>query len=282
MHPISGAVCGGALAQLGRDTLPSPDQDLAFEEIRELSRKLTRSNESNPDPNSSMVHAVAMLLGLYARQRTGEGQYVESTMLMANAYANAEDFFWYEGKSPRRLPDSEGYGLDALYRLYPAKRGWVFLACPFEQEWQSLCRTIGRPDLIQDPRFATVEAREEHDDQLAEELANIFVTGNPMEWEALLTAADVGCVKAEDRGPFHFYNDDPHVEENEFTTEVDAPILGTFWRHSPLLRFSHTKGKAGPGMLKGQHTAAILSELGYSQCQITDLKERRVVDWEEA
>ena len=282
MHPISGAVCGGALAQLGRDTLPTPDEALTFEEVRELSRKLNRANEPNPDPSSSMVHAAAMLLGLYARQRSGKGQYVESTMLMANAYANAEDFFWHEGKPPRRLPDHEGYGTGALNRLYPARGGWVFLACPFEQEWRDLCRTIGRLDLLEDPRFANPEARGRHNAALAGELGRVFATREPLEWEALLTAADVACVKAEDRGPFHFYDEDAHVQENGFTTRVETPRLGKFWRYSPLLRFSHTKAKAEPGMLKGQHTEAILRELGYSREQITALKERGVVDWEEA
>ena len=281
MHPISGAVCGGALAQLGRDTLPSAGQSLTFEEIREVSRKLNRANEPNPDPSSSMVHSAAMLLGLYARQRSGRGQYVESTMLMANAYANAEDFFRYDGKPPRRLPDSEGYGTGALNRLYPARGGWVFLACPFEQEWQDLCRTIGRLDLLEDPRFANPEARERHDAALAEDLGRIFATKQPLEWETLLTDADVACVKAEDRGPFHFYDEDAQVRENGFTTQVETPRLGEFWRYSPLLRFSHTEDKAEPGMLKGQHTEAILRELGYGPEQISGLKERRVVDWEE-
>ena len=282
MHPISGAVCGGALAQLGRDTLPSPDESLTFEEVREISRKLNRANEPNPDPSSSMVHSAAMLLGLYARQRSGKGQYVESTMLMANAYANAEDFFRYDGKSPRRLPDAEGYGTGALNRLYPAKGGWVFLACPFEREWQDLCHTIGRPDLLEDPRFASPEDRERHDAVLAEELGRVFASRGPLAWEALLTAADVACVKAEDRGPFHFFDDDAHVKENGFTTQVETPRLGKFWRYSPLLRFSHTRDKAEPGMLKGQHTEAILRELDYGPEQINALKERGVVDWEEA
>ncbi|MCH8226642.1 MAG: CoA transferase [Chloroflexi bacterium] len=282
MHPISGAVCGGALAQLGRDTLPSPGESLSFDEVREISRKLNRANEPNPDPSSSMVHSAAMLLGLYARQRSGKGQYIESTMLMANAYANAEDFFQYEGKPPRRLPDAEGYGTGALNRLYPAKGGWVFLACPFEREWRDLCRTIERPDLLDDPRFAGAEDREGHDTALAGELERVFATREPLEWESLLTAADVACVKAEDRGPFHFFDEDAHVKANGFTTQVETPRLGKFWRYSPLLRFSHTQDKAEPGMLKGQHTEAILGELGYSREQVEGLKDRGVVDWEEA
>ena len=76
-------------------------------------------------------------------------------MIQANAYANADDFFWYEGKPGRMLPDADGYGLHALYRLYEVQKGWVFLAAPWEEEWQALCETIGRPDLLTDARFAT-------------------------------------------------------------------------------------------------------------------------------
>ncbi len=281
MHPIPGAVCGGAITQLGRDTLPPPEQYMTLEEIKEVSRKLGRANETPADANASMAHSVAMLMGLYARERTGRGQYVESTMLAGNAYANIDDFFWHEGKPPRLLPDRDGYGLHALYRLYPAHRGWVFLACPFEEEWQALCRTIQRPDLLEDPRFSSREARREHDAALADELGKIFATREPLEWERLLTAADVACVQAEDRGMYHFYNDDPHVLENGFLTEVETERLGKFWRYSPLLRFSHTQGKAAPASLKGENVRAILRELGYSDDAIMDMKDRQVVDWEE-
>ena len=280
MAPIPGAVCGGAMTQIGRDTLPPPGQDLTIEEIQELSRKLGRANDGSNDHNASMVNSVAMLLGLYAMERTGKGQYIESNMLGANAYANANDFFWHMGKPSRRLPDPDGYGLTALYRLYPAQSGWVFLACPFEDEWRALCQTIGRPDLLDDPRFTTGEARELHDAALGEELERLFATKEPLEWEILLTAADVACVRAEDRGMYYFYNEDVHVQGNGFITEVETTRLGKFWRYSPLLKFSHTGSKAGPGVLKGEHTQAILQELGYSEEEIRQFKEGGVVDWE--
>jgi crotonobetainyl-CoA:carnitine CoA-transferase CaiB-like acyl-CoA transferase len=281
MAPIAGAVSGGGVAQMGKDAFPPPDQSMSIDAIAAVARRLKRANDGTADHNTAMVNAVGLVLGLYARERTGRAQYVESTMIAANAYANVDDFYWHEGKQPRPLPDGDGYGLHALYRLYRAKTGWVFLACPFEDEWEALCRTIDRTDLLDDPRFATPGMRGEHDDALAGELARVFAAEEPLHWERLLTAADVACVKAEDRGMYFFFNEDPHVRENGLLTQVEGPRYGQFWRHSPVVEFSDTTGKAGPGPLKGQHTRPILRELGYTDEQIHDLKQRKVVDWEE-
>ena len=281
MAPIAGAVSGGGVAQMGRDAFPPPDQAMTIDDIAAVSKRLKRANDGTADHNTAMVNAVGLLLGLYARERTGEAQYVESTMIAANAYANIDDFYWHEGKQPRPLPDGDGYGLHARYRLYRAKSGWVFLACPFEGEWEALCRTIHRTDLLDDPRFATAETRERHDDALADELARVFAGEEPMHWEKLLTAADVACVKAEDRGMYFFFNEDPHVRQNGLLTQAEAPRYGEFWRYSPVVDFSEATGRAGPGPLKGQHTRPILKELGYTDEQIHDFKQRKVVDWEE-
>ncbi len=281
MAPIAGAVSGGGVAQMGRDAFPPPEQPMSIDEIAAVSQKLKRANDGTADHNTAMVNAVGLLLGLYARERTGQAQYVESTMIAANAYANIDDFYWHEGKQPRPLPDGDGYGLHALYRLYRAKTGWVLLACLFEDEWEALCSTIERTDLLNDPRFADAESRAAHDDALVEELAAVFVTEDPMHWENLLTAADVACVKAEDRGMYYFFNEDPHVRENGLLTQVEAPRFGEFWRYSPVVDFSETSGKAGPGPLRGQHTRPILRELGYTDAQIHDFNMRKVVDWEE-
>ena len=281
MAPIAGAVSGGGVAQMGRDAFPPPDLPMSIDEIEAVAKQLKRANDGTADHSTAMVNAVGLVLGLYARERTGSAQYVESTMIAANAYLNIDDFYWHEGKQPRPLPDREGYGLHALYRLYQAKTGWVFLACPFEDEWEALCGAIDRPDLLTNPMFATSDLREKHDEALADELSRLFATEEPMYWERLLTAADVACVKAEDRGMYYFFNEDPHVSESGLLTNVDAPRFGEFWRYSPVVTFSQTSGRVGPGPLKGQHTRPILRELGYTHEQILDLKQRKVVDWEE-
>ena len=282
MAPIAGAVSGGGIAQMGRDSLPSRDTPMTIDDIESIAKKLKRANDGTADHNTAMVNAVGLLFGLYARERTGNAQYVESTMIAANAYANADDFYWHQGKIPRRLPDSEGYGLDALYRLYKAKSGWIFLACPFEEEWTVLCKTLGRSDLLVDSRFDTKLSRQHNDRDLAAELSEIFLSKDPLDWEQLLTDADVACVKAEDRGMYHFFNEDEHIRNNGFLKEVAATRHGRFWRYNPVINFSETGGKAEAAPLKGEHTQRILGELGYTSIQILDFKERGIVDWEES
>ena len=151
MHPIGGAVSGGVMAQMSRGSLPPEDSPMSMEELQAASRQLGRANEVNPDTNTAMVTATAITMALYARQRLGTTQYVETTMIGANAYVNADHFFDYEGRLPRSIPDVEGYGLGALHRLYEASDGWVFLTCPFEDEWRRLCAALDRSDLLRDP-----------------------------------------------------------------------------------------------------------------------------------
>ena len=281
MHPIGGAVGGGVLAQIGRGGLPPEDAALTMSELRAVSRRLGRANEVNPDPNTSMVAATAVVMALYARQRFGGPQYAETTMIAANAYVNADDFFDYEGKPPRAIQDADGCGLDALRRLYRTSDGWAFLMCPFEDEWERLCRALGRADLLQKPEFADAAARLAHDGALASELAAIFAQKPAREWERILTAADVGCVQAEDRGMYHFFSEDPHVERAGLTVQVTHPRFGDFWRYAPILEFSDMASVAGPGIARGEHTVPILKELGYDEPQIHAMRAAGALDWEE-
>ena len=281
MHPIGGAVGGGVMAQMSRGALPPQDAPMSMDELRAVSRQLGRANEVNPDPNTAMVTATAITMALYGRRRYETPQYVETTMIGANAYVNADDFYDYDGRTPRVTSDADGYGLGALHRLYQASDGWIFLSCPFDDEWRRLCAALDRPDLIDDPRFALADARGSNDEALASELSAIFSAKPALEWEHLLTAVDVGCVQTEDRGMYFFFAEDPHVGENNLTVDVYHPRFGPFWRYAPVLEFSETSCVAGPGIVRGEHTLPILAELGYSESEAHRLRAAGVLDWEE-
>ena len=123
MAPIAGAVSGGGVAQMGRDAFPPPDQPMTIDEIAAVSKRLKRANDGTADHNTAMVNAVGLLLGLYARERTGAAQYVESTMIAANAYANINDFYWHEGKPARPLPGSRRLRAARAVPAVPSENG---------------------------------------------------------------------------------------------------------------------------------------------------------------
>jgi crotonobetainyl-CoA:carnitine CoA-transferase CaiB-like acyl-CoA transferase len=278
-HPIPGALMGGALRQAGRANPPPPEQPMDLGQIKEVSRLLMRANEANPDPNTSQAVATSIMLALFARARSGRGQPVEVTMLQANAWANADEAYDYNGRSAAQLPDEQCFGLNALYRLYQASEGWVFLACVFDREWQSFCHAVNRPDLLTDARFATAQARTANDTELATEIGTIFAARAADAWEKLLTAADVACVRADiDTGAF--LEEHPQAAANRMAVEVESPRFGRYLRHGATVDFFDAPAVLEHGPFPGEHTVSVMRELGYSESQISDLRARRIIHWE--
>lgn len=277
-HPLPGALLGGALRQAGAGIPPPPETPLTRAAAKEISRRLFRANESNPDFNTSMAIATGTLLALYERRRTGRGQAMLVTMPCANAYANADEAYNYAGRPDWRLPDAENHGTHALYRLYEAAGGWVFLACLFDHEWRAFCQTAGRVDLLADPRFQTRGDRTANDVQLIEELTQTFAQRSAAEWERLLTSADVACVQADAvAGMGEFFAEDGHVRENALVVAVDHARFGRYLRHAGLCHYSESEGRFGPAILAGEQTGPLLRELGYSETEIDRLYGDRVV-----
>ena len=273
-HPIPGAVNGGALMQAGTGW---PADTTSLDGIREASRWFYRSNEANPDPNTSVVVSTAALLGLYSRRRNGEGQKIFLSMLGANGYANFDGFVQYEGKPERPQLDADLHGLNSCHRLYRSADGWVFLAIREDAEWDLFCGLVGAATL-NDPRFATTTGRAAHDAELADRLAEVLSQRASLEWERMLAPNGVGCVEATTRTAGQFFLQDEHVAANDLRITADHAMWGTYERWGPMVKFSDTPGRYGPGVLAGEHTDAILSELGYSTDDVARLRADGVVD----
>jgi crotonobetainyl-CoA:carnitine CoA-transferase CaiB-like acyl-CoA transferase len=277
-HPIGGAAAGGALYQAGEGMPPSEAESIA--DVREAARRLSRSNEVNPDPNTSMVVTAAAMLGLYAKHRLGVGQQIFVDMMGANAYANADDFLSYEDKPERQLPDPELYGTGALYRLYRCREGWLFVAVVQDREWRTFCARIGSSELAADLRFNTAEARRENREALERLLGDLFATETADYWERLLPVAGLGCVRADGPLPGDFWLDDEQVKVNELTATVHHARWGEMQRHGPLVKLHRTPAVPKAACLGGEHTDAILAEVGYDADAIARLRAEGVV-WSE-
>ena len=279
MHPIPGAVCGGALYQAGRDMPPPPEASMTYEELRATSSSLYLANEGNPDCSSSLAVATALLMGLYAKEKLGRGQYMETTMIGSCLYANADDAIQYEGKPDRILPDGQLNGLHALYRFYKAKEGWAFLACVKEKEWHAFCEAVGRADLAADPRYASRDTRLAHDEDLARDVQAIMEQRTASEWEWFLAEHGVACAESRPGDHSEYANVEPAMRDAGLWVDVEHPSMGRYQRFGAAINFSAGESRLGPVSYVGEHTPALLRELGYSEEAIQDLKARRVVTW---
>jgi len=251
--------------------------------------------ETGADPVAAAGCAAAMMLGIFAQHRTGQGQYVESAMIVSNLLHNYEDALAYEGK-PRRTPlDKRQFGRGATYRLYetapvadpsalppyanPNPR-WVFLAAESDADFAAFCKVANCENLLSDPRFATKAARRENDAALTALLESAFLGRTAKAWETGMVAAGVGCVTADEMSHFAFAYRDPQALALHYMSATEHPAFGKYFRYSPMLQFSATPAKGGAYCEFGEHTRALLAELGYGEAAMADLAEAGVVAWE--
>jgi crotonobetainyl-CoA:carnitine CoA-transferase CaiB-like acyl-CoA transferase len=271
------AVAGSFGRQVGY--WANPEMNLGMSRIELQAIVLPRLNQViDGDSNAALAVLAALALAIYHQQRTGEGQLVRTSMIAGNALAYSDDFCSYDGKPPVPLCDDDYYGTSALERLYEAAEGsWVCLVARTDKEFAALASTIGLPELSTDDRFATADARRSNDDALVKALAGRFRDKPAEEWEAVLTSQRVGCVAVDLQGLPSVTSFDPVLRETGLTVSYDHPLFGEMVRAAPPVTFSETPARVGVPCARGQHNRAILTELGYSEEQIADLEQRKVV-----
>jgi len=277
--PTIGAGSGLVMRNIGTSIVERPG--LTLKEIRADAMRLSGAGTTEyaqADGISALTAASAMTLGLLVRDRVGTSQEMLTTMLTSTAHALADDMVEYENRQVTQGADPELLGYSARYRLYEAADDWVYLAAPHAGEWSALCEALAADlDLAGDARFADEEAREANDAALAEVLAGLFASRPAQHWEDTLLAADVGCVVAHREPPETVLQSADFAGAADMLVEVDHPTFGEHVRLKPYIGLSRSETVAEPGSLAGEHTDAILRELGYPVEAIADLRERKVV-----
>ena len=229
------------------------------------------------DSNAALAVLTALVLALYHQSRTGEGQFVATSMLAGNLWAYADDAVRYPGKSPLPLTDADFHGLHALYRLYQAAEGWVFLAAPRQQEWEQFVAALDRADLAADPRFATADQRAANDEALITELEQVFAHPAGRRWESMLVPQDIACVAAYDGRCRSSPAPTRCCGRPAWWPRSTTRSFGRILRHGLPVQFSETPGRLAAGCVLGQHNRAIMTEFGYSPDRMAELEEKEAV-----
>ena len=219
----------------------------------------------------------AIMLALYRREVTGRGGKV-STSLMANgAWANscylqaAMCQAKFPPKTTRRNP------FNPLVNHYVTRDNQRLLFCCVDQkkDWPNLCRALGLDGEVNDPRFATPEARSRHTEELVATIDEAIAKKDLAEWTELFGEYDLVWTPVP---TLQQLISDPQLEANGVFVDVEGPVSGHLRTvNSPIEIEGIGKRRPTPAPEVGEHTLEILRELGYPDATIRTLLQQKIV-----
>lgn len=231
------------------------------------------------DHPSGMALLSAVMMALYAREKSGRGTRVSVSLLASGAWSNAVmiQAKLLDAQFLERRPREDARSFTAVYYRAGDRRLFKMAVVDTQRDWPKVCRAIGRPELATDPRYVTLDERVK-DGRMRELIAicDAVFASQPMEvWQRALDAADVpySIVAALDD-----VISDRQMQANGVFVEIDDPELGRVKSvNTPMQVEGHPKVKPTPAPRLGEHTQEILVGIGLAADEIEALAERRVV-----
>jgi crotonobetainyl-CoA:carnitine CoA-transferase CaiB-like acyl-CoA transferase len=211
------------------------------------------------DLSAGLFCAVAILSAIIARERTGRGQRIDTSLfegaLALSVWETAE--LWGTGRVPQAL--GSAHRLTAPYQALRTADGHLTVGGNTQRLWQRLCEAIERPELASDARFATNDDRMARRGELVAELESALAARSTGEWVSILVDAGVPC------GPIHDYRqvfEDEHTQAREMEVRLEHPVEGEIRALGIPVKLSDTPGAIRrPAPLLGEHTAEVLEEV---------------------
>jgi len=230
-----------------------------------------RCGVSIADMTAGMNAAVAVLMALHARGRTGRGQYIDVSMLegQLGLLDTAIAVHRADGVVPR--PMGTAYRALLPYQTFRTRTEDLAIAVGSDSLWKAFCPLMGLAELRDDPRYRSNADRNRNRESLISLLQERFLTRTYAEWEAILVPAGIpiGRINTLDRVVEH-----PQAKARGVFAQCEHPVAGTMSVVSPYFRLYETPGgvrTAAP--LLGQHTVEVLrEELGLDEEEIDELR----------
>jgi len=221
------------------------------------------------DINAGIFAALGIVSALLARERTGRGQVVETSLMEAGIQQTYWQSAIYFATGVNPQPSGSAHILTAPYQAFPTADGWINIGGANQANWERIVKVIGHPELAADQRFRTNGDRMRNLEVLTPLIAEALRARPSAEWVRDFEAAGVPV------GPVNKIGDmlaDPQVKAREMVVEVDHPKAGRVKALGHPVKFSQTPAsitRAAP--MLGEHTREVLQAIGYSGAEVTRL-----------
>ena len=230
----------------------------------------SRCGVSIADLTAGMYAAFGTLMALRVKEKTGQGQRVDVSMLEGQMSLLSVMISSYLASGNVPKPMGTAYGPLLPYQAFPTQTESFTIAIGSEKLWKVFCPLIGRPDLTNDSRFKTNYERTQNRAQLIDILTQVFLTKTFAEWAELFEANGIpfGALNSVDKLLEH-----PQVKARESMVSIDHPRAGSYQLVGVPVRLSETPGAIrSPSPALGEHTSATLRDLlGMSDAEVEEL-----------
>lgn len=236
----------------------------------------TKVGPSVGDNYTGTYLALGIMMALYHRELTGEGQRLDVSMVdtLFSILENAVVQYTVAGEIPGRNGNADP-GI-APFDAFMAKDGMIVMGVGTNAMWKKLCNIMGRPDLFEDPRYLNNDARcRNYLPDLKDDVESFTRTKTKEELEVLLNEAGIpfGRIFTVAEAAKH-----PQLQAREMLIEVDDPVLGKIKIQGVPIKLHSTPGSVQqPVPMLGEHTTEILLQMGYSRDEIKNLHDRNIV-----
>lgn len=225
---------------------------------------------------SAGIHAAyGIVIALLNREQTGKGERIDISLMDIGIVQMGAFVTHYTmtGELPERM--GSAHKAWAPYQAFEASDGWVLIAVASDEMWLNLCKVLKLEDLRNDSRYATPQSRRKHRRELAESLTKVTRQYRARELESLLSEAGVPSGQLRNIAEVM---EDPQVKARHLIDDIEYPGLGKIKVvKNPIFFSGHAPRTQLQAPQLGEHTAAVLAELGYSEAEIQRLEDTGIV-----
>jgi formyl-CoA transferase len=210
---------------------------------------------------------------LFNREKTGQPQMVEASLLASSMALQAGRMVWADNEERDVERDLRGGGLSAIH---PAREGHIYVQAQTQPFWEALCELTGLSHLARDPRYDDMRKRKTHEDELVPQLRQALMARTALEWEALF-GSRVPCAAV--RAGVDMF-DHPQVAAQGLVSTHDHPTLGRYRAMGNPVTINGRAGRVPDrrAPMLGEHTQQVLADLGLNPDAIAALRAQGAVN----